>query len=158
MSYICLDCGNIFEEGQQITFQENLGERFGEPIYKKFSGCPKCGGEYEEATRCAICDSKHLEEDLNGGVCDKCIDKYKNDIDMCFKIGTGDTDAVKINCFLSAMFDKEEIESLLFEEVKKRNTFEHLRAFVKADCERFVNCDRSWFAERLLEELEKEKK
>lgn len=156
MSYICLDCGNIFEEGEQITFQENRGELFGVPCSKKISGCPVCGGEYEESTPCSICGSEHLEEDLNGGLCDECIDKYKHDIDMCFRVGKGDTEAVEINCFLASMFEKEEIEDLLFETLKERNRY--MRVYIKADCERFVNSDRSWFAERLLEELEKEKK
>jgi hypothetical protein len=156
MSYICLDCGNIFEEGEQITFQENRGELFGVPCSKKISGCPVCGGEYEESTQCSICGSEHLEEDLNGGLCDECIDKYKNDIDMCFRVGKGDTEAVEINCFLASMFEKEEIEDLLFETLKEKNRY--MRVYIKADCERFVNSDRSWFAERLLEELEKEKK
>lgn len=156
MAYICLDCGNIFEEGEQITFQENMGEHFGEKVYKKITGCPICGGEYEESTPCAICGSQHLEEDLNGGLCDECIDKYKHDIDMCFRVGKGDTEAVEINCFLAAMFEKEEIEELLFETLKEKSRY--MRVYIKADCERFVNSDRSWFAERLLEELEKEKK
>ena len=152
MAYICLDCGNIFEEGEQITFQENMGDRFGDKAYKIISGCPKCGGEYEESTPCSICGSEHLEEDLNVGLCDDCIDKYKNDIDMCFNIGKNDDDKVELNCFLASMFEKIEIEELLFEELKRKNKY------VTVDCDKFINSDRSWFAERLLEELEKEKK
>lgn len=152
MSYICLDCGHIFEEGEQITFQENIVEYFGVPCSKKISGCPKCGGEYEESKPCDICGSEHLEEDLNGGLCDECIDKYKNDIEMCFNVGKNDDDSVELNCFLASMFEKNEIEEILFEELKKRNKY------VTVDCEKFINSDRSWFAERLVEELEKEKK
>lgn len=152
MSYICLNCGNVFEEGEQITFQENMGEHFGEKVYKKITGCPICGGEYEESKPCDICGSEHLEEDLNGGLCDDCIDKYKNDIDMCFKVGMNDDDNVELNCFLASMFEKSEIEELLFEELKRKNKY------VTVDCDKFINSDRSWFAERLLEELGKEKK
>ena len=156
MSYICLDCGNIFEEGEQITFQENKGEYFGETVYKKISGCPLCGGEYEESTSCAICGSEHLEENLNGGLCDECIDKYKHDVDMCFKIGSNDTDKVELNCFLASVFDKEDIEKLLFRELKERENY--MKELLNYDYEKFVESDRGWFAERLLEELEKEKK
>ena len=152
MSYICLDCGNIFEEGEQITFQENMGEHFGEKVYKKITGCPICGGEYEESTPCSICGSEHLEEELSGGVCDECIDEYKYNIDMCYKIGANDTDKVELNCFLASMFDKGEIEEILFEELAKANKYNAV------DCIDFINSDRSWFAERLVEELEKEKK
>jgi hypothetical protein len=156
MSYICLDCGHIFDEGEQISFQEAMGERFGEKVYRKISGCPICGGEYEETKPCAICGSEQLEEDLNGGICDECIDKYKHDIDMCYKVGKYDDDKVEINCFLAAMFDKKEIEEILFNRVKKRA--EYIREYIEADCEKFINSDRSWFGERLLEEIEKEKK
>lgn len=156
MAYICLECGHIFEEGEQNTWKENRGECFGVSCFQYLSGCPKCGGEYEESTPCEICGSEHLEEDLNGGLCDECVDRYKHDIDMCFKIGSSDTDPVEINCFLAAMFTKKEIEDLLFERLKKR--CEYIRKYVEADCEKFVNLDRSWFAERLLEELKKEKK
>lgn len=152
MSYICLECGNVFEEGEQITFQENMGECFGISCNKKISGCPKCGGEYEESTPCAVCGSEYLEEDLNGCLCDECIDKYKNDIEMCFNVGKNDDDNVELNCFLASMFEKSEMEEILFEELKKRNKY------VTVDCEKFINSDRSWFAERLVEELEKEKK
>ena len=152
MSYICLDCGHIFEEGEQTERSENRGEYWGVSCFQYLSGCPKCGGEYEESTPCAICGSEHLEEDLNGGLCDSCIDNYKNNIDMCFKVGKNDDDNVELNCFLASMFEKSEIEELLFEELKKRNKY------VTVDCEKFINSDRSWFAERLVEELEKEKK
>ena len=152
MSYICLDCGHIFEEGEQITFQENMGEHFGEKVYKKIAGCPICGGEYEESTPCSICGSEHLEEELSGGVCDECIDEYKYNIDMCYKIGSNDTDKVELNCFLASMFDKGEIEDILFEELAKANKYNAV------DCIDFINSDRYWFAEKLLEELEKEKK
>jgi hypothetical protein len=152
MAYICLECGHIFEEGEQKTWKENRGECFGVSCFQYLSGCPKCGGEYEESTPCSICGSEQLEEDLNGGLCDECIDKYKNDIHMCFNVGKNDDDDVELNCFLASMFEKREIEEILFEELKKRNKY------VTVDCEKFINSDRSWFAERLLEELEKEKK
>ena len=54
------------------------------------------------------------------------------------------------------MFDKKEIEEILFNRVKKRA--EYIREYIEADCEKFINSDRSWFGERLLEELKKEKK
>ena len=85
-------------------------------------------------------------------VCFECIEKYQYDIDMCFKIGANDTDEVKLNCFLSYMFKKDEIEKILFEKLKERQKYEQI------DCEEFIDCDRSWFAEMLLEEIEKEKK
>lgn len=151
MTYKCLECGHIFEEGEEGHYFEN-GECWGAPYSQKIYCCPLCKGDYDVTTPCEICGSEHLEEDLNGGLCDECIDKYKNDIEMCFKIGKNDYDKVELNCFLASVFEKDEIEEILFEELKKRNKY------VTVDCEKFINSDRSWFAERLVEELEKEKK
>ena len=152
MSYICLDCGHIFEDGEQAHRKETRGEYWGSSCSEDVSCCPLCGGEYAKSVPCSICGSEHLEEDLNGGLCDECIDKYKNDIEMCFKIGKNDDDKVELNCFLASMFEKSEIEELLFEELTRKTKY------VTVDCEKFINSDRSWFAERLVEELEKEKK
>ena len=151
MTYKCLECGHIFEEGEEGHYFEN-GECWGAPYSRKIYCCPLCKGDYDVTTPCEICGSEHLEEDLNGGLCDECIDKYKNDIEMCFKIGKNDDDKVELNCFLASVFEKDEIEEILFEELKKLNKY------VTVDCEKFINSDRSWFAERLVEELEKEKK
>lgn len=133
MSYICLECGNVFENQETI-------------------GCPYCGGAYEESIPCVFCGRESLEDDLNGDLCDDCVDKYKNDIFMCFNVGKNDTESVEINCFLACLFEKDEIEEILFEELKSRNKYSEV------DCEKFINSDRAWFAEMILEELRKEKK
>lgn len=152
MPFVCYDCGHIFEDGEQAHRNENRGEYWGSSCSEDVSCCPLCGGEYAKSVPCAICGSEHLEEELSGGVCDECIDEYKYNIDMCYKIGSNDTDKVELNCFLASMFDKGEIEEILFEELAKTNKYNAI------DCENFINSDKSWFAERLLEELEKEKK
>ena len=154
MSYKCLDCGNLFEEGEQQLWADKHG--LDTPPYEQMSGCPLCGGDYEETTPCKICGFEQFDDDLNGGVCDECIDKYKHDADMCFKIGSNDTDKVELNCFLASVFDKEDIEKLLFRELKEREKY--MKELLNYDYEKFVEADRGWFAERLLEELEKEKK
>ena len=141
MSYKCLECGNIFDEGEQMVLDI--------PLAKK-SGCPMCFGDYEETKPCKICGSKHLEDELNNGVCDECIEKYRYDIDMCFKIGSEDVDEVKLNCFLSLMFDKKEIEAILFRELKEEQKYRQI------DCEKFIESNRNWFAERIEEEVNKD--
>lgn len=143
MSYKCVECGNIFEYGEQESWIEPHGE--------KMCGCPLCHGGYEETMPCAICGSEHLEEELNGGVCDDCIEKYQHDIDMCLKIGANDTEKLELNCFLASMFDKQEIEEILFRELK--NEEKYVKELVNLDCEKFVNSNRDWFAERLAEEV-----
>lgn len=137
MAYKCLKCGHIFEEGEQKTFTESYGETM--------SGCPCCGGSYEETEACEICGAEHLEKDLMGGVCEECINEYKKDIDVCYKVGKNDFESINLNCFLATMFSVEEIEQILIEKLKKE----------KADCSEFANSDIYWFAERLAEEVNK---
>jgi DNA-directed RNA polymerase subunit RPC12/RpoP len=150
MSYKCLDCGHIFEDGEQAHWSESRGEYWGTPCSENMSGCPLCKGEYEETVQCAVCGSEHLEDELNGGVCDECIDSHRYDIDMCFSVGANDTEGVEINCFLASMFDKEEVEEILFRELKEAQKYR------KIDCEKFIESDRSWFAEILAKEVEKD--
>ena len=62
--------------------------------------------------------------------------------------------AVELNCFLASMFDKQEIEEILFRELK--NEEKYIKELVNLDCEKFVNSNRDWFAERLAEEVKKD--
>jgi DNA-directed RNA polymerase subunit RPC12/RpoP len=69
---ICLECGKTFEDDEIECWQESRGEFWGEPAYENMSGCPHCGGAYEEAYECENCgeyftldelDENHLCED-----------------------------------------------------------------------------------------------
>ena len=153
MAYKCLDCGHIFEEGEQAFWSESRGEYWGEPCSEEVSGCPLCRGDYEKTIPCEICGAEHTRDELFGGVCEECIEKYQNDLDMCLKIGANDTEDVKLNYFLASMFDKEEIEKILFKELVKAK--EYLSEYIQKDCEKFANSNRDWFVERLIEEVKK---
>ena len=153
MAYKCLECGNIFDEGEQANWSESRGEFWGVASSENMSGCPLCKGEFEETIPCAICGSEHLAEELSGGVCNDCIDEYKHDVDVCFNIGAEDTESVELNCFLTSIFSKEEIEEILLAVLQERNGF--MRSFVNDLCEKFVENDRNWFGERLAEEVKK---
>jgi len=71
--YKCVDCGHLFEEGEQRTYKEAHG--FSDGFAEEFSVCPVCGGDYEETTRCAFCGGEHLESELYDGVCLDCLRK-----------------------------------------------------------------------------------
>lgn len=49
--YICLECGHLFNEPYE--YSETHG--FGAPPYEELSGCPVCGGSYDEAVECDDC-------------------------------------------------------------------------------------------------------
>ena len=147
MAYKCLKCGHIFEYGEEATWTEDRGEFWGGSCSETMSGCPCCGGSYKQTKACEICGSEHLDSELVGGVCEECIEEYKHDANICYKIGESDKDNIKLNCFLTAMFDANEIEAILFRELVKNTD--------NIDCSDFINVDRSWFAERLAEEVKK---
>ena len=69
--YSCTECGNLFEEGEQATWEERHG--LDSPPYEKFSGCPVCKGDYEEVYQCKECGDWHLEGELYDGWCEKCL-------------------------------------------------------------------------------------
>lgn len=152
--YKCLECGHLFEEGEQAVWKENIGECCGHDYYDEFEGCPICKGDYEKAVKCSICESYHIDNELHGGVCDDCIDSYKNDVDMCYKVGSNDTQKIEINCFLAAMFDEEEINELLFSQLKNNKYFDRH----PVDCCLFIDNNRDWFGEVLAEEVMKNEK
>lgn len=55
--YKCLDCGNLFEEGEAKRVSEKMGEAFGSPAYQDYYVCPCCGGDFEEVEPCKLCGS-----------------------------------------------------------------------------------------------------
>lgn len=150
MSYKCLECGEIFEEYEIKKWEEYRGDCHGTPAYETMVGCPHCGGDFEEAVRCELCGEEHLPDELNFGVCNNCIEERRYDVDMCHKIGENDTEKIELNCFLASMFNAAEIELILFNALKEAQKTE------KVDCYEFINQDKSWFAERLAEEVKKD--
>lgn len=141
MAYKCYDCGHIFENGEEKTWVENYGENR--------SGCPLCGGSYGSTVRCSICKSEHLDDELEGGVCEECIGQYRYNADVCYSIGEKSKEDVFINGFLASMYSAEEIEELIWRDML--NT----RKIKAVDCKPFIEADVSWFAENLAEEVNK---
>lgn len=143
MAYKCLDCGNIFEEGEQGHWEETHGERM--------SGCPVCRGPYEEAVRCDICGGEYLEDELHGWhnkyCCDGCIDEHRKDFDLCYRLADRDAQTVEMNCLLRSLLPDDEIETILYLYIKEKKP--HI------DCSAFIDDDKSDFAEKLVEEVSK---
>jgi hypothetical protein len=145
--YKCQECGHVFEK--PATWEEPRGECFGILCSEELEGCPKCKCGFDEAEKCQACGEYFLEDELIGDVCKECIDDCKYDIDTCYEIGKCEKQEIKINSFLVAMFDIDEVEDLLLDALKETN-----KAF-PVDCTPFINIDEAWFAERLAEEVNK---
>lgn len=148
MWYKCVECGHIFESGEESVWSEDRGEFWGIPCSESVSGCPVCHGEYEEVTPCRICGKLHFEDELFGDVCENCIGLYKYDVDTCFKLGEDCREDIELNGFILSMFTKGEIEAILYRELKKKPT----------DCSEFIEADESWFGEHLIKQLKGVKK
>lgn len=146
MAYKCLDCGHIFDDGEESRWQENHPYGMGY-VAESFSGCPLCHGPYEESKSCKLCGGEFLEEELNGnGICDDCINACATDYDICYKISQKcDKETIKINPLINALLDELDIELILLEEIKK----------MKLSCIPFIEIDKEWFAEKLAEEVSK---
>lgn len=147
MFYKCLDCGHIFEEGEQSYWQESRGEYWGFPCFEEMVGCPLCRGSYEKTVKCDVCGSEHLNDELNGGVCKDCIDDYRKNFDVCCAVSIEETSAVEINALLSSLFDPSDIEQILKEHIRTN--------MPDVDCSVFIDRDADWFGERLAEEVNK---
>ena len=147
MAYKCVECEHVFEEGQQDRWSESRGEFWGVSCSETVSGCPVCHGAYEKAEVCKICGSAHFEEFIHGGVCDECIDKYRFNPEVLYKIGKNDTDSVEINCFLSTIFTPKEIDEILKREMETIAKY----GFVNGN--EFIDRDVDWFGEMLDKEV-----
>jgi hypothetical protein len=150
MSYKCLACGHIFDEGEEARWTENVGEYWGTPAMERMTGCPLCRGDYERTTPCEICGSEHLDDELVGGVCDECLEDCRYDINICYEIGKSETESIDLNSFIVSLFDREEIEEILLKALLQEEEIHG-----KVDCQKFIDIDKSWFAERLAEEVRK---
>ena len=147
MSYKCLECGHIFEEGEQARRRERRGEFWGAPCLEEMSGCPLCHGDYEKTKPCKICGSEHLEDELNGGVCDECIDEYRKNFDACYELSIGETTKIEINSLLASLFEVSDIEQILKDHVRDK--------WHDVDCSPFIDKDILWFGEKLAKEVKK---
>lgn len=138
MTYKCYDCERTFNE-PKFT-KEAHGE--------VFACCPYCNGSFDEAKKCEICGEYFFEDELNGGcVCDDCVEEYKNDFDTCYAISEiAEKEEIKINALLASLVSVSKIEAVLYHILKEKGD---------VDCSVFINEDKDWFAEKLLEEVKK---
>jgi hypothetical protein len=151
MSFICIDCGKLFEDGQQARWSESRGEFWGIPCRETVTGCPSCKGSYVEAKFCRICGSVHADEDeLRGGVCEDCIDKYRYNAEVLYKVGKNDTERVEINSFLATIFTPKEINDILHREMQV------IAKYALVNGSDFIESDAEWFGEMLEKEVKKD--
>lgn len=138
MSYKCLECGHIFENGEAREVREDDGY-----VYV----CPICGGDFEKTVKCSLCKGEFLEDELNGGVCDECIDEYRNQAKICVDISEqeGTKAKINVNYLIPFILSEEDINDILIEYIEKEKP--------NADCGAYIDEDISWFGEMLAKEV-----
>ena len=82
----CIECGHIFEDGEQARWAETHGE--------VWESCPICKGDYEEVEPCKICGT--YEHNSGEEYCEGCKKDVKN----------------RFMAFIEREFSKEERELL----------------------------------------------
>lgn len=79
MMYKCLDCGHIFDEGEQLIHRDRHG--FSDGHYDTHATCPMpgCGGDYKETLCCKVCEGEYLPDELyTGDICEDCLKQSIN--------------------------------------------------------------------------------
>ena len=97
----CTECGNLFEEGEQATWEETHG--LDSPPYEKWSGCPVCKGDYEEVYQCDSCGDWHTDDELYDGWCEKCLRESIN-YDTFFEYCEANRDEQYLDIFMMSDF------------------------------------------------------
>lgn len=149
MFYKCLECGHIFEDGEEGNYFETQ-EIWGRDFREKIKCCPLCKGDYEATVPCEICGSYHLKDELTNGVCEECIEEQKFNLRFCYEASKGEEVYININSFLASMIDKDEMEEILFKALLNDESMGE-----KIDCSKFINEDKYWFAEKLVKGVKK---
>ena len=150
--YKCIDCGHVFEDGDQAVWYENQGECHGVTAMERFSGCPVCCGDYDEVHQCKKCGEWHIEGELYDGWCKKCLRENIN-YDTFFEYCEANIDEQYLDGFM--MFYllggmdcpnkvSPEFHQLMVETYKRRVADARLlggRFDFLADCVRFIMDD-----------------
>lgn len=137
--YKCLECGHIFDDGEEKKWTEGYGE--------ELIGCPICSGTFAEAKTCIICGSEYLDEELWNGVCHDCVNDCKKDFEKVYELAKDEKVAVKINSLLASLLTPTEIERILYHHI--------LATGEETDCSEFIESDVEWFTEQLADSVTK---
>ena len=97
----CLECGNLFEEGEEARWVETHG--FDTPPYEEWSGCPICKGGYKEIKPCKICGS--YDHDLDDEYCNAC----KKDVQRRFSTFIAEEFTEEERELLNELYDGKEL-------------------------------------------------
>ena len=116
--YICNRCGNLCEDDELPTYEEDFGFETGvgwKAMKQTFVDTCSCGGDFVEARECALC-GEYFDKEEGWRVCKHCLEEgatYEN----ALAVGEENKDSVKINGFLANVFTESQIEEILQREL-----------------------------------------
>lgn len=134
-TYKCLECGHIFDEGEESRWVEPHGEHM--------TGCPVCGCAYDEAYQCDKCASYRLPDELHSGLCIECVGLFATPQNIADWV---DIDPLIAEDYYSYYYDSTitdsspQLRQLLRGGVLQRVALEKLNGITETQkkCKRFV--------------------
>lgn len=83
MWYYCLDCGHLFEDGEESEIVDVLDVIDGQPYVERRKCCPECGGDFDRAETCVKCGEVFNPDKLIGRLyCRTCFADILTDANM----------------------------------------------------------------------------
>ncbi len=132
--HICSKCETVKDHTELPTREEYYPFGNGRASRSVIDLECSCGGEYEEAYQCDRCGEWKLPDDIfgyNHCVCKDCLDELystENVLEIAKKDDT--CESVSLNSLLLWIFPKDEIERILFRELKNSFNDQKTRKFI----------------------------
>ena len=137
--YICEICGRLYEGDFGTHYEHHGHSSYYDEEVENDLVCGTCGGEYKEATKCAVCGEWFYDEE-SLGVCDECLDKEKTFDNAC-ALWEDDFNYVPIKSVISGVFTAEKINEILFDYLcaNKEKYGEEITAYINENIEVLVD-------------------
>ena len=116
--YVCSDCGRLYEDQPVVT--ERHGELDGNWCETLPDTC-SCGGNIEEAVKCAVCDDWYAPDSLTEGVCRYCLHHELTAENVESFVGTFEIEkcTFETNAAREYVFTSDEVNEILMRELKE---------------------------------------
>lgn len=77
--YKCCDCNLVFSEPKHYSEDRTPYGGMAEPGFTEhFTGCPSCGGAYDEAMTCQRCEDTYISVESSYPFCAHCMSDLMN--------------------------------------------------------------------------------
>lgn len=144
----CTDCGYVFDSEDAANVRQKHwagGEYIGS---ESFVGCPRCGGNFEDAVSCCKCGEGFTKDELSDGWCNECLRETIN-YESFFEYCEANKDEQYLDIFVMSELlggmdcpknVSDEFHKLMIEEYKRKVKFinDYEKAFGKPSLHNFL--------------------